>query len=115
MNAQRVITALEHIIVARDRLRLAWQLMHEEVPEIAQALIPAGALLTAILQSIKDAVAARRSTLDAYEPPPEVIAEWARTCRCCPACGHPPCPGCCAGGVCDAMPCHCNPDGDRDV
>jgi hypothetical protein len=41
-------------------------------------------------------------------PPDDVIEEWARTCRCCADCWSRPCDGCCAGGVCDAMPCRCH-------
>ena len=48
----------------------------------------------------------------------EFYAEVAKTCRNCTECGQQvPCPGCCAGGVCDEM-CACHefdePDGGDD-
>jgi hypothetical protein len=49
---------------------------------------------------------------DDFDPPPDVIEAWAQSCRCCSWCWECPCPACCAGGVCDAMPCRCDDDDD---
>jgi hypothetical protein len=54
------------------------------------------------------------SSPDDFDPPPDVIEAWARDCRCCPWCSECPCPGCCAGGICDAVPCGCDYDRDND-
>jgi hypothetical protein len=41
-------------------------------------------------------------------PPPEVIEAWVKECHCCRECGvDVPCPGVCAGGLCDGA-CRCN-------
>lgn len=53
-----------------------------------------------------------RTAEQQHDPPPEVIEAWARGCRCCPQCWSCPCDGCCAGGVCDAMPCRCEDGAD---
>lgn len=60
--------------------------------------------------AVLSAIDARANELaeQAHEPPPDVIEAWARSCRCCPQCWERPCPACCAGGVCDAMPCRCD-------
>lgn len=42
---------------------------------------------------------------DAFDLPWALVAELAAKCCCCSCCWECPCPGCCAGGVCDDMPC----------
>lgn len=46
-------------------------------------------------------------------PPQDVIDAWALNCRCCPHCSEHPCPGCCAGGVCDGATCECDDEQDE--
>lgn len=38
-------------------------------------------------------------------PPPHVIEEMMKHCRCCPCCRNPPCDGVMAGGLCDEFGC----------
>lgn len=45
-----------------------------------------------------------------WNPPAEFFHAVSRDCRCCVDCADVPCPGVCAGGMCDEM-CHCD---DRD-
>lgn len=48
--------------------------------------------------------------------PQDVLENWARECRngCGVTCGNRPCDACCAGGICDEMPCECEDDYDLD-
>lgn len=46
-----------------------------------------------------------------YDPPDEFFIEMAKDCRCCPDCAQVPCPGVCAGGLCDG---YCRCDDERD-
>lgn len=45
-------------------------------------------------------------------PPPDVIEEMLKGCRCCRMCSNPPCDGAMAGGMCDEADCHCDDDHD---
>jgi hypothetical protein len=64
---------------------------------------------------------ANELTEQAHDPPLDVVEEWSRHCQCCMDCWEYPCAACCAGGVCDAMPCRCDEessdwnDGDDDI
>lgn len=44
-------------------------------------------------------------TLDDPLPPPDVIEEMMKHCRCCECCRNPPCDGVMAGGMCDEQSC----------
>lgn len=46
-------------------------------------------------------------------PPPEVLAAWAKDCKCCGECSPVICGGVSAGGFCDRI-CWCGRDDDDD-
>lgn len=49
---------------------------------------------------------------DGFSPPPIFYEVMAKYCRCCRSCGDVPCPGVCAGGLCDQASCRCDDEYD---
>lgn len=97
-----------HAFARRIGLKRAWFQGHPVMPHYdltasrrARA-IELGAAFVPLRQHLRERRARREE-----EDRARWLAETARGCRNCPECSEVPCPGCCAGGVCDRM-CHCD-------
>lgn len=110
-NAQAIARAPMHVAMLLAEVRRLRPLAGTKVDLVVSVVDRMSAPLQKMEADIITALTgfAAPAADDSYQ---RFLDETARTCRCCSTCpGGVPCPGCCAGGLCDG--CNCSEPDER--